>query len=76
MRHEWPDRPISVAEVQGFLVHHPLDCNLDSREVMEQIENHFGWRIRVATLVLACLWSGIAVIPFDNGQRFRFCKVE
>jgi hypothetical protein len=76
MRHEFPDRPISVMEIQGYLVHNPLDCSKNSREIMEVIEEHFGWRIRIASLVLACLWSGYGVLPYDQGQVFRFCKFE
>lgn len=76
MRHEFPDRPISVNEIQGYLVHHPLDCNKNSRQIMEEMENHFGWRIQIARLVLAALWSGYGILPFHQGQRFRFCKVE
>jgi len=75
-RHEFPDRPISVLEIQGWLTHNPLDCTKDSREIMREMEDYFGWRIRIASLVLACLWCGYAILPYDEGQTFRFCKFE
>lgn len=70
----FPEAPITVVEIQGYLARHPLDCTKDSREIKDQLEEHFGWQVRIATMVLAILWSGYAILPVDNGNRFRFCK--
>lgn len=76
MRHDFPLTPITVLQLQHYIRCYGLDCNKNSRQIMDEIEDHYGCRIKIANLVLACLWSGIGVLPRDGGNVFQFVEIE
>lgn len=76
MRHEFPLTPITVLQIQHYIRRYGIDCNMNSRELMEEIETHFDCRIKIANLILACLWSGYGILPRDGGNVFQFVEIE
>lgn len=76
MRHEFPSTPITVLQIQHYIKRHGLDCNMNSREIMEEVEDHFGCRIKIASLVLSMLWCGYGILPRDGGNVFQIVEIE
>lgn len=75
MRHQFPEHPITVLQIQSYIRRHGIDCNKNSRETMAEVEDHFGVRVRIANLILALLWSGFGVLPRDGGNVFQIVEI-